>query len=613
MRIILPLCLFFAINAYFVSIFNLSFAKAFPFALITSNLIIYISGLLFRNFRIGFYLLIFLCFISALYVLYQIIIKKDKSGFIKLYFSNGFLFSILMYVFVVIVNWNRGFNYIDEYCFWGFLPKEAFRLNDFYFSEESFAWFNTDYPPFYSLFEMLWCYCCNSFKDSYCYQAISYFSLSLLIPLFDIKHIKNSLLKSSFLFLSIISLGLVINYTKGMVYETLFYNSIYVDLHIGFLVGFILYLLFTFDFNKTSCYLFYLLSLLALILTKQISVMFVILLYLSLVIKMMINKHFSSKNLLYLIVILAVLFIFKYSWTWLLQTNNVHSKFTTSSFDYFVIFRYLVGKTNLYETDIINRFIYTCFTRPILIKPFKLSYVTIVLLLSLILFLILKPKNSNNKKSLLIALCYLIFGIIYAYAMLCSYIYGFSESEGPGLIMFDRYMMTCVVAGLVLCFQMLNYFFNKSYTQITCLIAILLSTNSNTLINSSPVFKYNGKQDFFSQRFNDLLYQYDISNNLIIIEQGDVLKSCILRYSIDKKINYNDLDLVIDDCKDEESIKKIIFDKLNNYDYVYLAFVDDRLISIWNLMNDDEPKQDHLYKIIQENNYIKLKACFNDW
>lgn len=609
MRIVFPLIIFIAINVYPILILKKSFGKVFPLTLILSFFIIYICGIFFHNFRIGYRILQLLSFIAIVIIINKLL-RKDKA-FIKTFFSRGFVFVILYYVFVLILNWNRGFNYVDEYCFWGFLTKEAFRLNDFYFAEGTRAWFNVDYPPFYTLFELLWCYFQGAYKEAFCYQALSFFSLSLFSCIFD--DCSNNTIKTIVLFVISLLLGLTINYTEGMVYNTLFYNSIYVDLHIGVFIGYIFYILFVNDFHSIQDNVVLSISLSALILTKQVSIIFVLLFLITSFILILVNSKITIKLIFKWIGIYVSPILCLVSWKSLLNIYSVTSKFTSEGFNYLIIIDYIFGKANEYSTNIITNFINVFFTRSIIIRPFNLSYFAIIVINGVIMILPILFKTVLNKKSIVLnSILYFLGGVGYAYAMLITYIYGFSSSEGPGLIMFDRYMMTYVIAGFVYIFFIYSALLNDIKLLLCYLIVEVIMISPDTIVSSKPIFHYNGQENFYTERFNSLLYEYSISDNMLVIHQGDILKSCTLRYSIDKDIQYNEIEFNAFDC--DIDTKCLLFnDQIKNYDYVYIAFFDERIIEIWNNFDNDEAKQDHLYKVIKDEPLCKLEALYNDW
>ena len=63
----------------------------------------------------------------------------------------------ILFFFIFLFDYNRGFTHWDEMSHWGPMVKENLRLNQLYSTAESKLQAHKDYPPMIALFETAWC------------------------------------------------------------------------------------------------------------------------------------------------------------------------------------------------------------------------------------------------------------------------------------------------------------------------------------------------------------------------------------------------------------------------------------------------------------------------
>ena len=127
---------------------DIKYGQALPLIFISSVLILYLSGIIFKSFYIGFYLLVLLSFIGLITLILNI---KNKE-FINRYLTNGFYLFIIILIVLAIYNYKRCFNIYDEFSHWGPFIKSMYQNNNFYCFDDVYI-FHKEYPPFFSLFE----------------------------------------------------------------------------------------------------------------------------------------------------------------------------------------------------------------------------------------------------------------------------------------------------------------------------------------------------------------------------------------------------------------------------------------------------------------------------
>lgn len=80
---------------------------------------------------------------------------------------------IVLYTFIFLFDYNRGFTHWDEMSHWGPMVKENLRLNQLYSTAESKLQAHKDYPPMIALFETAWCRVCGGYSEKYISEAFT--------------------------------------------------------------------------------------------------------------------------------------------------------------------------------------------------------------------------------------------------------------------------------------------------------------------------------------------------------------------------------------------------------------------------------------------------------
>ena len=309
------------------------------------------------------------------------------------------------------------------------------------------------------------------------------------------------------------------------------------------------------------------------------------------------------------------------SWNLLISKYQIASKFTTDNFDYLLYFKLFKGDLSELKFNISIDYLNALVTRPIIVKPFKLSYFHIETLILLILIVISLIFKKNRKTKIIIAIMRHLGSIGYAYAMMLSYVYSFPYEEAVTLTMFDRYMLLYVLSGLILIIMYLinGASDNKDFSLLITVVFIFLFTSNDTIISNKPVLRYNGLFDDYSYRFVEKLKETKQDDRIMLISQNDVIKMLKLRfYGIENenKIDYVDVKY-FDNYEDTGTSynQKEFINLLKEYDYVYVCDIDDSIFKLWNkdTINED-CKVDHFYKIDKcSESYCSLTALYRDY
>ncbi len=570
--------------------------EVFPFGILLETLLFYIFSY-FSDLTTGFLLSLVLPLSGLVLGIIQSI--RNKKEFFSLLFTRALLISLFFFVFVVIYHWGQVFSHVDEYAHWGLMVKESFRLKEFYCVPESLMYYNKEYPPFFSLLETFWCFVEGAYEERLCYMALNFTELTMFLPLIEKELVSCNWLKTATITVLAILLGYSVGFTPSIAYDTFFYNSIYIDWPIAYLIGF-LFVYIIFSENGKSDYLFIGIGLSALILTKQISIAFCFLVVIYYLVFKAVRKEFNIRNIHFFILMISVPLLLLKSWNILIDTYELTLKFNASEISFFFPIDYFNGTLkDIEETTVLN-FIDALFHNGVISWPIKISYASFMLIIPV--GLALSGIKDNLKESVTTAIVYLAGGIGYAYAMLLCYVYLFGYIEGPGLVMFDRYMLTYVLAGFFMLFNIWSIKTIDSYRSLAILgIVICLMIRPGTIRTSVPQLTEKGPYD----ELIALLKEYDevIGENekVLVINQTNNEKQCAMRYAVpynNGRYTYLDISYAGDEDYDNgEAIWENEFRKmLAEYDYLFLLDLDDTFRTyFW--YGEGNPVTDCLYRI----------------
>lgn len=616
------------------------FEETLPVSLMLSALIVFIFGF-FGQLPVGFYLCLLLAL--AFPVIAGILFFKHKtiSDLGKNLFTPGFCIFVLLYIFVYILNFNRGFTVWDEISHWGPMVKETLRLDKFYSVPESTAYIHKDYPPIICLFETIWCKLSGGYKEAYLYRALQTLSFSLFMPALTRFTWKKNLgfyIKLLLILVSILSAVIVV--TVG---EAAFYQSVYIDCILGLMLAYSISLIF-YEKKLTGFGVFRLsVSLSFLLLTKQMGLVFFLLILGILVLNYFIvhknefphklKERPTKKQLVNFAVIAIALVVIPYSlialWNNYVQTGDISRQFNMSSIRISDLIGIVTGTGGeaFQHTALVN-FSKAVLTKELIARPVPLAYWQIMLLTVVVFWLISKYGNKYFEKGRINGLnAGLFLGAIgYAFAMLLLYVFNFGPYEGPRLASFDRYLDTYCFA--VSALAMMLYLFiegkkeesnqKSSFMVIAALLVFIwvVVLTPGAVTNFKPAIHHNSKAAFLYSDAETIKEKTSPSDDVYIISQKD---NAFVPYTIHylimpQKCNmgeyslgepYYDGDVFTTDLTPEEWRTRLI-----EYDYLYLHYVDEQFVSQYSILfqPQSEIKSKQLYKIIKgDNNNIILE------
>lgn len=605
LRVLLILGIILYFDLFFCVLFKKEFGKVLPFVYVLLAAIMHITSAFGKlsNFR---YFLFAFTIMSFIYLLIEYKDKKFKLKdlFIK-FFRPSTIVYIVIFVYLYIVLGNVEVNLVDDFHMWARKIKDMYDTDYLYYNNTSsdLGVIRQQPLPFLIQYAFIKLFG-GGFNQAYSFLAMSTFSLSFFIPLFDKYEFKlRDLGKILFTLFIVICISLMIQTNNSLSeekYYSFIYNSLYRDWLIAIVFAYGMFRVFNFKNEKFS-YIELGMCNIVLIMSKEIAPVFAILLTFTLYIKLaldnrkiLIRKVELIKILIYLIAIPCVYYLL-----WQVQLSTFSnladvniSVVPTSGADN----SFFSG----YRLEVINLFIHNYFHEPIMTRPFNISYFFLSLLFALIL-LLLGHLKGNIKKNSYLSIIFFLGSIGYALAMLLSYLTVFGIYEALGLAMYGRYMQSYTYFGLVLIFYILLDLFDD-YKCILglCIIGVVLvePKSIDTIIykKDREVYRKEDRQ-YLEEYFNNM---YDGWNKIVCINQTDVLYAGLIRYEAgiyNEHIVYEQLI----DGSSVNDLKNVIGDS----QYLLVGDYDDTFYHLFKELFDVEPFNNTIYNIYydEDNNY----------
>lgn len=609
------------------------FEEVLPVSLMSCTLLVCIFGFL-GNLLLGFYLSIIIAIAFPVIIIISLLKHKNLSNLSSDFLTPGFCIFLVIYTFIYILNFRRGFTQWDEISHWGPMVKETLRLNKFYCVPESTLSVHKDYPPIVSLFEYIWCKLSGGYQEIYLYRSLQLLSFSLFFPVFSkFKWKKNpklfvKLILTVFLIISatiIIALG-----------EARFYQTIYIDCFFGLLLAYCLAIVII-EKKITKFKVFNLsVALSFLLLTKQMGIAFFALTLAALLISYIIiyknNPHQDLKKeynfqksraiILILLAYIGIPLLFSFLWNSYTASYGISGQFKISSINISKLIEINNGTGGeAYQHETWTNFFQAFYTRELMTRPVPLSYWQLMIAAIVALLLVGKygkkyfEKNQIEGLSIVLALG----ALGYSFALLLLYVFSFGSYEGPNLASFDRYMSTYLYAMFALVIMLFVFIEgqkeqhseNTSSATVGSIVIFiwLIILNPGAMMNFEPVLLNNSVTQVYNQDVDVIKNNTTQDDKVYIISQqsnGFVTfsiqylimpeKSNATGYSLGKP--YNDEDIWTANMTKEELIDALIS---GEYGYLYLQKIDEQFIANYSDLfgKGTEIKDKYLYKIVK--------------
>lgn len=629
MSFIIPLLYFLLLTGFFVLIFKKSFGKCIPISFFFTALTYFFSQVLFKTFKVGFLVNILLVLLFSILLIIKRNDKKTIKEFKDNYFSLGFKVFLVIYLCVFIFDLNRNFSVWDEFSHWGVMVKEMLRLDKFYSNELSTLMVHKDYPPIIQLFEIFYVKLSGGYQETIVYRAIHLLEFSLLIPF--IESINKSNNKKSTIIKTLLTL-LISFFIMVLFDQHCIVNSIYIDYPMAMVVAYLMSFIIVkdekdFNFNLITLFL----GFIFLILTKQIAftlyLMVLTLFIANYILKESFKKVFSKKNIvnlikIFILLIVIPLLIWK-GWNSYVESINADQQFKLTDLKITELKGVIKGtEGELWQHQAAINYLKAVKNRNITTsETISLSYTQcFVITIILLYFLYVYIKNYIYKGQINLLSAIMIAGYLgYAFVMLVLYSFSFGPSEGPGLASFDRYMATFVIICLESILMLFSYYSSYKDKELNLYIIILLLL---VIIQSPVQFDKLTPKIIKNENIVTRVVEYENHANIIkknikddsniyVIAQDSVGQyQFFIKYYLDKnRVNlYHYTFPVSGEVSDyEEYFNDEVKDYMSEFDYLYLANINDSFIEKYSFLFNNEIENRQLYKINKNDNQIKLE------
>ena len=590
MYYILSLFWLLSISGLLTLVFNRKFEIVLTLSIILGTLMLYPFGYI-NHISYGYYLsCLFVLLFYILLICLFIKKRNDKlTEFKNNYFTYGLLYFIIFSIYSFFLYKYTGFGNCDEFTHWGPMLKETLRLDGFYTQDASRLIMHKDYPPFFTLLEVLF-QGFNGFKfhEPFAYIALETFMFSMLLPVFsNLK--KKDWLKSLLIFISIVLVGLTLDKTETASDYAFVYNSIYVDWCLALFCAYGIYLtykeegwgLFRFSYLTLVCVTF--------ILMKQMGLVFYLIILIYVFFKVtFIDKQLDLKTILkglFFLVVIPVLFYI--SWSYVVKLYQIDAQFKIGELSIKDCINIIKGNAPEgleWKYTAFRNYCSNLLHRPLVLHPCRMSYFEYVGLMMIIIFIALRFK----KDSYFLVGTYLIGAIGYSIAMMILYTLAFTIDEAPYLASFDRYMASYLYFGTTLTLMLvIDKFNNYIYQNMIILGLLCLFVEPNTLnhlevktgvvdkdkLTIAVVEQFNEGVEFNRENLNGFRLKFD---HLGFLDGG------------------------------EEAYLKLV-DALNKDDGLFIIGYDDYIYEYWKRMGiEDYIFNEQYYKLDKENDDLKV-------
>ena len=579
-----------SISGLLVILFKRKFEMVCTISILFGGLILYFFGFI-NHISYGYYFSYVFVLLFYL-ILIKWFVKRESDKLIEFrdnYFGLGLFWFIVFCVYCFFLYKYTGFSNCDEFTHWGPMLKETIRLDGFYTQDASKLIMHKDYPPLFTLIEVLYMgFNGFNFHEPYAYVALVTFMFSMFLPIFSNYKIKDKKdwLKSLICVLAVILVGLTLDKTDTASDYAFVYNSIYVDWCLALFCAYSLYM--TYKEKEWGLFRFVSLSivLISFVLMKQMGLVFYIIVLLYAFIKVLfIDKKLDRRMLIKGIVFLIVLpILFYLSWKYVVKLYNISGQFQIGQLSIKEFFTIISGNSEItWKYEAFRNYCSNLIHRPLILHPFKMAYFTYVLVIILLINVIFWFK----KEGFYLSGVYLIGSIGYAVAMLLLYTLAFDVDEAPYLASFDRYMVSYLYCGstLVVLFAF-ERLYDSLLKDVVALAILCLFVEPNSL-------------DYLKIKTS---VSDDYRMTIAVIEQwGD---NNFEREDLNGfRLKFDHLEYLEND---EASYQKLV-DALNNDDGLFVVGYDDIIYSYWEKLGiSDYLFNDQYYKLDKENGDVKV-------
>lgn len=410
---------------------NKRIEETVPISIVGIVLTIYIFGL-FNNLTLGIIVLGIIVLISLVYLI-KLIAEKVKSKqsqeVIEKLITPGILIYLILITISIILNQNRVLEIYDSFNHWALIVKNMF-INNNYGTNTGLISFN-EYPPFTGTFQYLLLKLRGEYSEDTIIIAQNILYFSMILPIFKKIECNKSIAKA----LIILPIAICLPF---IFYER-FYTEILVDGFIGITFALSIFTIYKKEENKIYKNIILATYLIALTLTKNIGILFTIIVIIVDIILKYSSKRDLKNELKQIGILVIIILIVGGSWYIKIAIDNASLNWGNPEKIY-----HDAEERN----QIVNQYFNEIFNNSQEITIRDLSAFmcfTIYMTLSILVY-----KQTKEKNILIVQISMTITIIIYTILMLIPYLTLFEKEETMILSSFNRYISSILLSGFFL-------------------------------------------------------------------------------------------------------------------------------------------------------------------
>lgn len=624
----IPFVILALINCWVVFWNKKSFGVSLPATLTGTVLLAYFSQLLFHTFNIGIYV----CMAAAVSAIVLLILRRKDHDFISRCFSEGFFVFLAVCLFFLVMDYGRWLSEWDEYSHWGKMVKEMLRIDEFYSEPQSNLLVHKDYPPFAAIFEMLWCRFSGGYSAGGATMALHILGFSMVLPLALEQLIcekKTDRLQKFISKLAIVVAFLLFIFNFNHVQPM----TIYLDLFLPLFYVSLILMVPDRELRRSGFgFTMLLLGQFGLIITKQMGLAFVLLVWFFYTMLEVLELHSEDKGsqekksgrwIMLAVKSLAMLIVpaISYSiWNHYIASLGLAGQFSFERINLGTLIRILAGGGDYIQHLTYVKFIRALFATNLGTGIFSMTYVSAVILAFCILAVLAYLFRTVVYKGEMLqyAALFAVGSAGYALTMLVLYMFCYSEGEMSVLASYERYMSTYILSEYGILFLLVMQLLARkkidvcTYPVALGMLAIgLLTVGAGGVSQLMPQMFAEKDGDYKKQaEYIEQLTPADAKVFLISIH-NDVYTYILTYYLDDRRIDDRYLaSNVATWGADNTDYWNAVLDCIREDGYVYLCDVTDQVKDALGQYMDDEFVEQALYVAVEENGELRLQRAW---
>ena len=619
---VVPVLVFALINFWVVFAGKKTFGISLPATLIGAAVVTYLGQLVFHTFSVGFWA----CLALAVSAVGLLIVKRKDKDFMARCFSEGFVVFIILCLFFLVLDFRRYFSSWDELSHWGKMVKEMIRLDRFYSEPQSNLLVHKEYPPLAGLFEMLWCRFTGGYREGRATMALHVLEFSLVVPMaVELSGTSGKIGKwqklvgQLALFLTFVWITLHFDYVE--------FNTIYTDLFLPLFYVFLICLLSDRKLRESGFgFVLLLLGQFGLILSKQMSIAYVMLVWFFYSITLWGNRkrtgYDSRQKLTDVGRSLAALIVPGISyliWNRYTGSLGLTGQFALEQIDLKTVGSILGGGGSEIQQITYVNYVKALFSANIGMGVFGMSYFSAALLALCLLGVMayVFRKVTEKGEMLRYGLLFLLGSAGYAFTMFVLYMFCYSDAEMLRLASYQRYMDSYMVSQYLLLFLILLQLLKRkgknvcSYPVACGMLGIaVLSLGMEPLADLMPQMLKEEPMYGYRIRAEGIQAQTDSGDKIFLVSSDNCANMYYLNYFLedrrmDDRYLYSN---VAEQSAEDENYWNTVLSCIRENDYVYIynetASVDQKL---GGYTADSILPEDTLYRVIPEGDSLRLE------